>query len=97
MDWLVWITSLAIFVVLVLILRRLTSIESRLRTIALGLDQFRVRQGRIKRAYASDPIPIVDAKARTTQRDSRDIPTRGARMSTAVHREKSGGGTTPNI
>jgi hypothetical protein len=49
------------------------------------------RQGRISRTVTDTRSPRVDAQARTTRRDTPDLPTRGGKMSTAVHRKSSHG------
>lgn len=87
MDWLVWITLIAVLVVLVFILRKMYIMDDRVKVVAKGLDQFRVRVGEVKQHRTGDKVPHVDSRARTTVRDSGDIPVRGARISTAVHRK----------
>lgn len=50
---------------------------------------FATRQGRISRTMTDTRSPQVDARAKTNRRDTFDIPTRGGKMSTAVHRKSS--------
>ena len=55
----------------------------------------RARLGTVGRQVVSVKNPPVDSRARTTRRDTPDLPSTG-RMSIAVHREKSNHGNSPD-
>lgn len=87
---LVWMIAIFVLLVLIAIL-----LKQLLNAILLGTERiiealytFRVRQGNIARQRTSEQNPQVDAKARTTVRDSHDLPTTG-RMSTGIKRVRS--------
>lgn len=85
MDWLVWITQLVTLVALLWVFDRLRRMSSELRKLEVLL---RVREGRVASKRSSISTPEVDSRARTTRRDTPDIPARGGRMSQAVQRRK---------
>lgn len=80
---LVWMALILVIVLQVLTYNRMERIER-------DIEVFRVRQGRIAGSRASTAVPKVDSRARTTRRDTPDLPATG-RMSTAVHRQRSNG------
>lgn len=79
----IMLMQLLIFVVLQHVWEELKDLKRKLAHIDA------TRQTRVKQNAVTRRNPGVDAKARTTRRDTDDIPTRGGRMSRAVHREKT--------
>lgn len=57
------------------------------RQLDQKINRFASRQSDIRWKRRESRIPSVDAQARTTSRDSDDLPATG-RMSTGVHRKK---------
>lgn len=80
MEWLVWIGIFALGVGQAATWRKLNSIEEHLKV-------FRTRQGKIASQRTIVANPKVDSAARTTVRDTKDLPVT-ARISTGVHRKK---------
>ena len=84
MDWVLLVLLLIILVYLVILHRRFDGVDEKLRVLN---TKFSTRQSSVASRRASTGTPIVDAKARTTRRDSNDLPTTG-RMSDGLHRRK---------
>lgn len=80
MEWLVWIGLLTLGAGQVANWRKLKGIEEHLLV-------FRTRQGKIASQRTGVANPKVDSRARTTIRDTKDLPAT-ARISTGVHRKK---------
>lgn len=80
MEWLVWIGIFALGAGQAATWRKLNKMEEHLLV-------FRTRQGKIASQRVSTANPQVDSHARTTVRDTPDLPAT-ARISTGVHRKK---------
>lgn len=80
MEWLVWIGILALGAGQAATWRKLSKVEEHLLV-------FRTRQGKIASQRTRVANPKVDSRARTTVRDTNDLPVT-ARISTGVHRKK---------
>ena len=88
MDWLVWIWLIIVTIVQVIILRKLQVIDDRVKVVLANLNLLSTnRVSSVAHHHRSDRIPPVDAKGKTTTRDTSDIPIRGARIGTAIHRK----------
>lgn len=85
MIWLVWIVLLILSIALLAVSRRLRQAEVLIMAHSL---QLRTRQGRSESQVVSNRNPRVDSRARTTKRDSFDLPLTG-RMSQAIVRKRS--------
>lgn len=91
MDEITAVLMLFVLLVQVLILRRLARVEDKIRAHNTLLEGFRTRQGRLAGTRTTQATPRIDSKARTTRRDTADLPTTG-RQSMGVHRVRSNGG-----
>lgn len=89
MDWLVWITLIAVLTVQAVILRKLNKLDRQMIGLKYDINQFRTRVSHIRVNRNSGKGPQIDAKAYTSTRDSNDLLARGGRMSTGVHRKKT--------
>lgn len=87
MDWVIVVIQLVVLVMLLRIAAQLRDVKDRLRVISTKVDEQKARQSQITARRASSSTPQVDAKARTTKRDTDDLPLTG-RMSMGVHRKK---------
>lgn len=84
MDWAILIVLVVILALLISIKRDITDNHNR---VLSELHQFRTRQTNIARERSSRRTPHVDAHAKTTVRDTDDLPLTG-RMSQGVMRKK---------
>lgn len=88
-PWLVLL--LASIVIQIITMRRLSRVEDKLRHNNMLIEGLRTHQSSIARSKTSTASPTVDSRARTTRRDTADLPATG-RMSQGVHRIRSNGG-----
>lgn len=98
MIWLVWIL-LAGFAALgilgITLWRRLVDLETKVIIQAASINTklnalelaLRVRQGKVSFAQASQGSPTIDSRARTTTRDTDDLPVTG-RMGKGLTRKR---------
>jgi len=84
MDWLILGVGVANLILLLWVLERQRRAEDQVRKINILM---RVRSGRVAMKSSTTRVPQVDSRARTTKRDTPDIPARGGRMSQAVPRK----------
>lgn len=90
MQLLMLIFILVAIALLAFIAWQLLGVEQRLNKRLDFIEVLlKARVGNVVNRRQSHQDPKVDSKARTTKRDTNDIPARGARMSTAVHRIRS--------
>lgn len=87
MDWIDWVIDLVTLLILGRLVMILLRIEKWMSIISRKVDEQKARQSSIAARRASTSTPSVDAKARTTKRDSNDLPATG-RMSMGIHRKK---------
>lgn len=88
MIWLVWIAILVLVVVQVKLWRSMKETRAKVDAHGTMLIQMSARTSHTVQQRVSRKNPQVDAAARTTKRDSHDLPLTG-RMSQGLHREKS--------
>lgn len=67
--------------------RFIREFRGRMNLLSEGL--LHTQQARIASFFSSKGTPQVDSKARTTKRDTNDIPVRGARMTKLTHKRKA--------
>lgn len=87
MDWVITFLVLVLVVYMVLLMRQLDDLRAKQSAILAQLDQFRTRQSAIAQHRNAQRGPPVDVRAKTSRRDSDDLPVTG-HMTTALHREK---------
>lgn len=87
MEVMIWVIPTIIVVGFWVQLLRLAKINAELLALRAQVKVLTtVRQQRVASSRSNKGTPVVDAKARTTVRDSHDLPTTG-RMSTGIQRK----------
>lgn len=68
--------------------RKMEDLRDDIFTLRSEIAKLRGHNGAVTERRTTSSTPRVDAKARTTKRDTPDLSARGGRMSMAVHRPK---------
>jgi hypothetical protein len=96
MEFVIAVLICMVIVLQALQLRATHDIITRLRVISSNMVTLGPRQSRraIRNADGSGTRPVME-RPKTSTRDTNDIPARGARIGTAVHRKLSHGSDSP--
>lgn len=89
MEFVITALLLTVIVLQMLQLRATRKTDTRLRVLGTTISKLMPQQNGIRVRMDSQANPHIDSKVVVTKRDTPDIPYRGARIGTAVHRELS--------
>jgi hypothetical protein len=87
MELLIAILGILALVGIAVLWRKMEDLRDDIFTLRSDIAKLRGHNGTVMERRTNSSTPKVDAKARTTRRDTADLPATG-RMSVAVHRRK---------